>query len=311
MMRNLSSDTIERCRSRGGFRLGAAAGWCLATLAAVGLSFALFGAPEGQPVQPKWKLAVQAWTFHDMTLFEAVEKTRAAGVEYLEIFPGQRLSREEPNVSVDHNSPLSVLAKLKKKLDREGVKLVAYGVVGLGRDEAENRKVFDFAKVMGIGTIVSEPEPGSFELIDKLAEEYGIDVAIHNHPKPSRYWSPDAVLEAVKGCSKRIGACADTGHWMRSGVNPLEALKKLEGRIVSSHFKDLGEFGNPSAHDVVWGTGKADAKALLEELYRQGFSGVVSIEYEHNWGKSLPEVTECAKFFKAVTEEISKRASGR
>ncbi len=297
-------------RSRGAFRPCGAAGFCGAVLGAVALSCAILGAGDRGAAPPKWKLAVQAWTFHDMTLFEAIEKTRAAGVECIEAFPGQRLSREEPNVSFDHNAPVSVLAKVKKKLDREGVKLVAYGVVGLGRDEAENRKVFDFAKLMGIGTIVSEPEPGSFELIDKLAEEYGIDVAIHNHPKPSRYWSPEAVLEAVKGRSKRIGACADTGHWMRSGVNPLEALRKLEGRIVSAHFKDLGEFGNPAAHDVVWGTGKADAKALLEELHRQGFSGAVSIEYEHNWGKSLPEVAACAKFFKAVSEELSKRASG-
>lgn len=267
----------------------------------------LFGAAERGPAAPKWKLAVQAWTFHDSTLFEAIEKTKAAGIEYLEIFPGQKLSPERPDVSFDHNSPAGVREEVEKKLKEAGVKLVGYGVVGLGADEAENRKVFDFAKAMGIGTIVTEAEPGALEAIDKLAEEYKIDVALHNHPKPSRYWNPDTVLEAVKGRSKRIGSCADTGHWMRSGVDPLEALRKLEGRIVSSHFKDLGEFGNPAAHDVVWGTGKGNARALLEELHRQGFSGVVSIEYEHNWGKSLPEVTACAKFFKQVTEELAKR----
>jgi sugar phosphate isomerase/epimerase len=159
---------------------------------------------------------------------------------------------------------------------------------------------------MGIETIVSEPEPSALELIDKLAEEYKINVALHNHPKPSRYWDPDTVLEAVKGRSKRIGACADTGHWMRSGVVPLEAVKKLEGHIVSSHFKDLSEFGNPGAHDVVWGTGKGDVRKVLEELRRQGFRGVFSIEYEHNWGKSLPDVIECVKFFEAAKKELSK-----
>ena len=102
---------------------------------------------------------------------------------------------------------------------------------------------FDFAKDMGIETIVSEPAEDAFDAIDKLCDEYGINVAIHNHPKPSHYWNPETVLKVCKGRSKRIGACADTGHWMRSGLNPVECLKKLEGRIISFHFKDLNKMG--------------------------------------------------------------------
>ena len=277
----------------------------IAVLSVSGL--ALLWSSETEKVsaaRPEWKLAVQAYTFNQFTFFEAIEKAKAAGIKYIEAYPGQRLSKED-NVPFDHNAPVSFLAKTKNKLDKEGVKLVAYGVVGLGQNEAENRKVFDFAKVMGIETITSEPEDGSFDLLDKLTEEYGINVAIHNHPKPSHYWNPDTVLAAVKGHSKRIGSCADTGHWMRSGVDPMEALKKLEGRIVSSHFKDLNEM-SPGAHDVIWGTGKANARALLAEFHRQGFKGVFSIEYEYHWDNSLPEVTDCAKFFYAVTEELGK-----
>jgi sugar phosphate isomerase/epimerase len=247
---------------------------------------------------------VQAYTFNRFTFFEAIEKAKAAGVKYIEAYPGQRLSKEDANVSFDHNAPLSVLAKAKCKLEKEGISLVAYGVVGLGGNESESRKVFDFAKVMGIETIVSEPDPGCFDLLDKLTEEYGINVALHNHPKPSIYWSPDVVLDAVKGHSKRIGSCADTGHWMRSGIEPMEAIKKLEGRIVSSHLKDLNQMGD--GHDVIWGTGKAGIKAILAELNRQGFKGVFSIEYEHNWDNSLPEVAACVKYFCEVTEELAK-----
>jgi sugar phosphate isomerase/epimerase len=255
---------------------------------------------------PQWKLAVQAYTFNHFTFFEAIDKAQAVGIRYIEAYPGQKLSPEEPGVVFDHNAPLCVLAKVKNKLDRAGVKLVNYGVVGLGKDEAASRKVFDFAKVMGLETIVSEPEAGSFDLLDRLTEEYGINVAIHNHPRPSPYWNPDAVLKAVEGHSRRIGACADIGHWMRSGITPLEAIKKLEGRIVSSHFKDLNEMGG--GHDVVWGTGKAGVRAILAELERQGFHGVFSIEYEHNWLNSLPEVEASAKYFRSVTEELAKGA---
>lgn len=258
----------------------------------------------GMKTPPQWKLGLQAWTFNRFSLFETIDKVQSLNLRYLEAYPNQRLSPENPD-PFSHTAPLSVLAQAKIRLDRAGIRLVNYGVVGLGMDEAENRKVFDFAKVMGIETIVSEPEPGSLPLIDRLCGEYGIHLAVHNHPKDSRYWNPDAVLQAVQGCSAWIGACADTGHWMRSGVDPLEALKKLEGRILCLHFKDLNQRSR-EGHDVPWGTGEGNARALLMELNRQNFSGVFSIEYEHNWENSLPEVARCVEFFQAVSEDLSK-----
>ncbi len=46
-----------------------------------------------------------------------------------------------------------------------------------------------------------------------------------------------------------------------------------------------------------FGTGALDLKAVLDELKAQGFKGNISIEYEHNWNNSVPEITECIKFF--------------
>jgi len=270
-------------------------------LIAVGLGIA---ASRAGAAEPQWRLGVQAYSFNRFTFFEAIDKAQSLGLHWIEAYPGQRLSKEQPSVGFDHNAPAEVLDAARKKLAAAGVKLVNYGVVGLGQDEAANRKVFEFAKLMGIETIVSEPEPGSFDLLDKLTTEYGINVAIHNHPKPSRYWDPQIVLDAIKGHSKRIGACADTGHWMRSGVEPLAALKLLEGRIVSAHLKDLNEFGVGNAHDVPWGTGKAGMDAVLAELQRQGFAGVFSIEYEHNWDNSLPEIAECVKYFRETEKKL-------
>jgi sugar phosphate isomerase/epimerase len=99
----------------------------------------------------------------------------------------------------------------------------------------------------------------------------------------------------VKGRDARLGACADTGHWVRSGVKPVEALKILEGRIASCHLKDLHEFG-PGGHDVPFGTGVSDIKAVLDELKRQNFQGNISLEYEYNWDNSVPEVAQCIGF---------------
>lgn len=260
------------------------------------------GAPNAEKMG--WRLGCQAYSFNRFTFFEAIDKNASLGLKVIEAYPGQKLSPEKPDVVFDHNASQEVLDVVKAKLDSVGVKLVNYGVVGLPNDEAECRKVFDFAKKMGIETICSEPPRDAFDLLDKLTEEYGINVAIHNHPKPSMYWDPDRVLEAVKGHSKRIGSCADTGHWLRSGVNPLEALKKLEGRIISFHFKDLNE-ASPKAHDVVWGTGVADVKALVAEIKRQNIKAVFSIEYEHNWDNSVPEIAECVAAFDKMALELS------
>ena len=251
-----------------------------------------------------WRLGAQAYTFNRFSFFEAVDKVADLGLCWIEAYPGQNLSKEKPEVKFHHSMEAQAREQVKQKLSRAGVRLINYGVVALPNDEQECRKVFDFAKDMGIETIVSEPPQDAFELVDRLCQEYKIKVAIHNHPKPSPYWDPKKVLEVTQGRSKWIGACADTGHWMRSGINPLEGLRLLKGRIISLHFKDLNEFGNPAAHDAVWGTGKGQVKELLEELDRQGFTGVFSIEYEYNWENSLPEIRPCVAYFDKLAAKM-------
>lgn len=260
------------------------------------------GAPHAEKLG--WRLGCQAYSFNRYTFYEAIDKVKSLGLHYIEAYPGQRLSGDQPDVKTNESLTEAQRKEIKKRLSDANIKLVNYGVCGLSKDEGASRRTFDFAKDMGIETIVSEPPFDAFDTIEKLCEEYGINVAIHNHPKPSRYWNPDTVLEVCQGRSKRIGACADTGHWMRSELNPLEQLKKLEGRIISFHFKDLNAYGK-GAHDVPWGTGQGDVKAMLKEIHRQGIKAVFSIEYEHNWTSSLPEIAQSVAYFDQVAAELS------
>ncbi|HOE09901.1 MAG TPA: sugar phosphate isomerase/epimerase [bacterium] len=249
-------------------------------------------------------LGPQAYSFNRFTFFEAIDKAKQMGCNVIEAYPGQALCPDEKGVQFSHDAPPSVWSKALRKLNKTGVRLVAYGVVGLGKDEESNRKVFDFAKLMGISVITTEPDDipeGSLDVIEKLVQEYNIKIAIHNHPKSTdnpkyKFWDPNYVLECVKRRDPRMGACADTGHWARSGVNPIEALKILEGRVISAHLKDLNEFGNREAHDVPWGTGVCDMGAILDELLRQHFSGPASMEYEYNWDNSVPDMIKCVEF---------------
>ena len=92
--------------------------------------------------------------------------------------------------------------------------------------------------------LVAEPPTNALDIVEKLCIEYNIKVAIHDHPKGhSIYWNPEAVLAAIKGRTPLMGACADVGHWVRSGLDPVECLKKLDGHIIALHFKDLNKYG--------------------------------------------------------------------
>jgi len=250
-----------------------------------------------------WKLGCQAFTFREMTLFETIDTLKSLDIRCVELFPGQRLSRERP-ISVDQNMPAEAVDELVKKLKASNVQAVAFGVVGgLGADEANARKLFEFAKKLGIETITAEPPAQAMPMLDKLCQEYKISIAIHNHPRPSPYWNPDVILDAAKGCSKRIGSCADVGHWYRSGLAPMDCLRKLKGRVVSLHLKDLDE----AKRDVPVGDGVLGVKALLTELKSQGFKGVVSIEYEVGSGAQLiADVAKCAAFVSSVATELAK-----
>jgi sugar phosphate isomerase/epimerase len=262
------------------------------------------GAPHAEKIG--WRLGCQAYSFNRFTFFEAVDKTASLGLKYIEAYPGQKMSKEH-SAKIDDKLSAGDRELVKKKLAASGVKLVNYGVCSLSKKEAESRKTFEFAKDMGIETLTSEPAEDALPMLDKLCGEYGINIAIHNHPKPSHYWNADTVLKAVEGRSKRIGACADTGHWVRSGLNPLECLKKLEGRLVSFHFKDLNELA-PKAHDVPWGTGVCNVKGMLAEIHRQGVKAVFAIEYEYNWENSVPDIAKCVAYFDKIAAELPAKS---
>lgn len=246
-------------------------------------------------------LGPQAWSFHKLTFYEAVDNAKALGCNVIEAFPGQKLSPTD-DTPFDHKAAPSVWAKAKLKVEATGIKIVNYGVVGFS-NEAELRKVFDFAKVMDIPAITIEPHNTSskmFDAIEKLAIKYDIKVGIHNHPKRAnkpdyKFWDPNFVLSLVKNRDHHLGATIDTGHWIRSGVKPLDGMKILKGRIISVHLKDLNEF-SPEAHDVPYGTGVGNIANILKELKAQHFNGNISIEYEYNWDNNLPDMKKCVDF---------------
>jgi sugar phosphate isomerase/epimerase len=245
-------------------------------------------------------IGCQAWTFKEFTVFEAIEKTAAAGGKIIELFPGQKYSKDDAKAKFDHNATDEMIDKVKAKLAEQKVKAVNYGVVQIPHDEEAARKIFEFAKKMGLRAVTTESEK-SIDTIEKLAKEFDIMVGFHDHPKRAddpnyKMWDPNHILELVKERDSRVGACADIGHWVRSGLKPVECLQILRGRVISSHMKDLNEFGKVDAHDMPFGTGISDIGAVLNELKDQGFNGNICVEYEYNWTNNVIDAAQCIGF---------------
>ena len=229
-----------------------------------------------------WKLGAQAYTFNLFTFSEAIDKIDSCGLRYVEGFSGQTIGGGIEG-KMDYYMNASLRKQVLDKLKKKGVTMYAYGVETPG-NEAEWRQLFEFGKAMGIQTFTSEPEEKDMPLLSTLCDAYKINLAIHNHPYPKHYWKPEIVLAAIKGQSGRIGACADVGHWVRSGLDPVECLKKLQGHVLQLH----------------WGTGIANTNGVITELKRQNFKGMISAEYERNWENNVPDVTASVVYFRSV-----------
>lgn len=253
-----------------------------------------------------WRVGPTAWSFRMFTFYEAIEKTAGLGMKNLEAFQGQRVNKESDR-KLDANLTDEALAQIRVRLDAAGVKLTSIYIGNIPGDEAGCRKIFGFARKLGVEFIVSEPAPESLPLIEKFCNEYRINVAIHNHPEgKSRYWHPREVLKACEGRGPRIGACGDTGHWLRSGIKPSEGVQMLGRRLLTLHVKDLDE----AMHDVPWGAGKGDMAGLFRTLHQLKLKpALFGIEYETKWENNLAEIAQCGKFFEQQTRSLAAPAA--
>lgn len=257
-----------------------------------------------QKTNPKndWKLGVAMYTFHTISFPEALAKVDSAGIDYIE---GMTFHGSGPQLNdslISKLSPAGVI-KLKKMATDRGIKIESI-YIGGGKTVDSWKKEFDIAKALGVRFVTGEPPVNMWDSIDSLAGVYGMKLAIHEHWKGvSAYWHPDSVLAAIKN-HPNFGACADLGHWPKSGINPVDGVKKLAGHIIAIHLKDIAAFNDPKLKDVTVGTGVVDFPAVFVELKKQGFKGPVYIERDaETLPSNLPSVMETVKYY---NQEVGK-----
>ena len=263
-------------------------------------------APKGTPHAAKlgWRVACCNYTFRQFTFCETLGKIAQLGLNHVEGFTWQPFSPEHRDVKTDASMPEPFRKEMRQRLDDAGMEIVSCYLGDLPNNEDVARKTFEFGKQIGLKTFVAEPPRAAFDLLEKLCDEYQINVAIHNHPKPSsQYWNPQTVVDVCRGRSRRIGCCADTGHWVRSGLKPVDALRLLEGRLITFHLKDIVEFGVVGSEDCPWGEGKGDIRGVLEEVHRQKAKVVFGIEYERP-GEIVPDLVKSIAYLEQVAAAL-------
>lgn len=270
-------------------------------LLTLGLATLAQAAPiPAEIAQDGWFIGTQAYTFNRFTAFEAIAKTKEAGGNMIEFYPGQRL-RAGSDAQVGHDMSDAALAELKAECARQGVRPVNYGVVG-ARDAAEVRRIMEFARKLGLYAISTESAERVADW-EAAAREFDIRVAFHQHPgsmsNPGyKVWHPLYILGVVESRDARLGACVDLGHWCTSGLKPVECLRILKGRVISVHLKDKSDYGVKSVV-VPAGKGVVNVGACLDELRRQGFAGNISVEHEADWDDSVPQVKASIDYVRA------------
>ena len=246
--------------------------------------------------QLPWKLGVALYTFHSFSFPEQLDKADSAGLKYVEGFTFGKAGAELKDSMIMSLSPLGI-EKLKELIKAKGLKMESIYVIG-GSTIAAWKKDLDMAKELGVKYVTGEPAITMWDSVDSLLGVYGLKLAIHNHWQGmSAYWSPDSVLAALKG-HPNFGACPDLGHWPKSGINPVDGLKKLEGHILAIHLKDIAEYNNPKIQDVPVGTGVVNFPEVFKELKRQKFAGYIMIERDASDKPSnLASVIQTVKYY--------------
>jgi type 1 glutamine amidotransferase len=203
-----------------------------------------------------WKFAVPATGVSAPTLWDAAVRADAAIVNFLEGSSTQKVGGGIDK-NFDYNLTPQERTALKTKLGLE--QILTYRLDMLPDDVETRRKIFAFAKDMGVSTLVV-PFASQLSGLDKLAEEFNVNVAVLGG-------NAAVSMKTVEGFSKRVGIGIDTGAWAQEGLATHDGLTMVKDRLVYVRLRDRSGRG-ANARNVLLGKGVGNLTELFNELNR-------------------------------------------
>ncbi len=200
--------------------------------------------------------------------------------------------------------PPEKIAATRRNVEAAGLTIMGGGTITLKNDEAQVRKAFEYARDAGFPLIVAAPEPAAFDVIERMIQEFGIKVAIHNHGPEDRFFpAPQDALRRLQGRDKRFGLCMDVGHAARAGADPVKAVAECKERLLDLHLKDLKDLTAKDSQTEV-GKGALDIPGLFRALQKIAFTGHAGLEYELNPDNPLVGMKESFAYMRGVLDAI-------
>ena len=238
------------------------------------LGFAVGGFLHGAPVDSGPRLGLQTWTCRDLSFEQTVEfavKHRLTHLQLISAHLSPTASREET---------------LRKKaiLKQHGLTAYSFGVNRTSQNKEQNRKLFEFARLMEMDLIIVEPENlAEWDTLEELVKEYDIKLAIHNHGAGTIYGDPATVRRVLAERDPRIGVCLDVGWVTAAGFDAATVFQEYGDRVFDLHFKDKTVEivdGVTVAIDCEIGRGAANYEGLVRLIRDSGWSGIMAIEID-------------------------------
>jgi inosose dehydratase len=249
---------------------------------------------------PRLKLGIQLYSLREFPLSQALEHAANIGFSQVEFYSGM----------LPTNASAETIRQTRQQVADLGMTISSHGVNHIGSDAQANENLFEFAKALGVKSITIDPDPNSFDQLDELVKAYDMRVAIHNHGPNHRYNKVVDVLRAIENHDQRIGACADLGHYIRSGEPATDVIRLLKGRLYGIHLKDFSAMED-KAQGVILGKGHLNVDAVIDALIAANFpaDGALSLEYEENPKDPIADIKACFAIAESAVERVNKAAS--
>lgn len=260
------------------------------------------------------KFGVSAYNYqrYDIGSFDAAEKAKKAGFDYIDFLDLQEVEGEDLK---------DTARRLREHCDQVGIEIGCYTVQadflwGSGGDlnaEIERiKKKVDIAEALGVhlmrhdgSTGWPEGKEGTFDEavvristacreLTAYAEQKGIRTMVENH---GHYCQASERMEKIWRAVNHpnFGLLADMGNFMVVDEDPAEALTRLMPMTFMVHCKDfclkpadadpgegwwLKSLGGTQMKGCIFGHGDLDVKKYLAIVHQFGYDNGLTLEFE-------------------------------
>ncbi len=245
-----------------------------------------------------WQVGVSLGSFRQDTFFEAARKAEALDLAAVEGDSTQKVSVQIPK-NLDYKLAPGEIDGVRERMASLSLRMPVYVTPAIGEDDQTARKVFEFVKGLGVETLAVERAPHGLAMLEKLADEYGINVAFLGSPK--------TLVESLQGRSRRLGVYADLGQWMQEGVAPADGIALVKDRLLVLRLSDRNALGK-SGHAVSLGSGVAGIAALVAGMYmREAKPSLITVDTTGGPDVTADLLRSLQGFEKAVQPVVAGR----